>query len=508
DLAGNYADASVYAEPATLRVVNGAAGGNTLELIQISDHQRTTVPFAGRFYSWFDDGRHFLTVTGNAVSVFTSAGVRQVIGDLPSTRGLTGQGDFVWTYDDQVPGYPLRIYPAADLSAPVQSFALDVLTQVAGAGPVIGVLPYGLEQLKLVTLGPTVTMSAPLPVPAAYLSAFAGDGDGRWLVGGSAGVVFDGDAVVGPPAELRSLSLGTGWALAGSPGKTAALGVGSRHIEVLTLGASEATVRELDFAGSQLAITDDETTLIAADDLLESQYHEDRSLRVISLADGSVTFTQPYAFSDPTRFYGFALAPRGGVLFQKVDRFSDATGWQPHDVFSDLAGHPFPSYGPQPSGKRPPTPSLSPDGARAAFSFGGQDSFGNDGPIGATTQLYSHGVLSGAVDGVFVTWLDSERVVVAKYSLMLGKVLSVAFDGMTIYDGDGNALGPAKLPDPRGAVASIDGRLVYLQGKNAVYDVTTGAVVWQGDPMMTSGVVVGHDIVFARGHNVYRTAFP
>jgi hypothetical protein len=39
---------------------------------------------------------------------------------LSSLDHLTGQGDFVWTYEDFTPGSPLRIYAATDLSAPVQ----------------------------------------------------------------------------------------------------------------------------------------------------------------------------------------------------------------------------------------------------------------------------------------------------------------------------------------------------------------------------------------------------
>ena len=55
----------------------------------------------------------------------------------------------------------------------------------------------------------------------------------------------------------------------------------------------------------------------------------------------------------------------------------------------------------------------------------------------------------------------------------------------------------------------VDGRLVYLRNRNAVYDTATGAVVWQGDPAPYSdGTVVGHRVVYVRGRKVYRADIP
>ena len=40
-----------------------------------------------------------------------------------------------------------------------------------------------------------------------------------------------------------------------------------------------------------------------------------------------------------------------------------------------------------------------------------------------------------------------------------------------------------------------------------VLDYTTGGTTWQGDPAATDGTVVGSNVLFTRGHRVFRAAF-
>jgi hypothetical protein len=174
-------------------------------------------------------------------------------------------------------------------------------------------------------------------------------------------------------------------------------------------------------------------------------------------------------------------------------------------VFNDLQGNAHPAYGP--SGR---FPHQSPDATRAAFTIPGSGGrIDPDHNLGATTQLFHNGVIVGAVNGVFQLWLDDSRVAAATYAQdMFGEV---DFTTMTIYDGAGNALAPANLPDPRpsgqdlaGALISVDGRLVYLRYRNAVYDTVTGSIVWQGELPISHGTVVGHRIVYTKGRHVFR----
>jgi len=509
EVSGDYSHAAVFAAPDQLRVIGGPAGSHALEVISTIDGRATTVPFTGTFVSWFDDGRRFLTVIGTVVYVFSSAGVRQTFGTLASVERLTGQGDFVWTLGAGT----LRVYAVAALSTPLQTFDVPAGIEAVSAGPVIGLVPYGVEHLDLLSLGATITRRQ-LPVPAAYLSAFAGDAAGHWIVGGGQGAVFDGDAIAGAPGTAQSLSLGRPWALAGSPGSTAVIGTGSRRTAVLTLGESDTAVRVLDVPAFHATITADETMLVAADDLDETQYHEDRSVRVISLATGAVTYTRPYAWSDTWLLVGFELAPEAQILTYDLER-SALPYSQAQYASSDLHGAPLAVYGPTPSDQTTPFPHLSPDGIRAAFTIRGTGA--REDPernLGATTQLYRNGTLVAAVDGVFQAWLDHDRLAVATYRIVNAKYGVVGFDTMNIYDGEGTLLGPARLPEPqrywqppRGTMTSIDGRLVYLRNRNAVYDTATGAVVWQGDTAATNGVIVGRHVVYTRGCKVYRASF-
>jgi hypothetical protein len=204
DVAGDYHQAQVSADPDLLRVANGPAGTSALEVIALPDSHAITVPFAGAFAAWFDDGRHFLTRTGNTVSVYTSAGTPQAFGSLPTLAHLTGQGDFVWTYADASPRFPLQIYAAADLSAPVRTFTLPAGTSVIASGPMIRLIDPDSE-VELIQLGVAITQPH---FPALGLSAFGADSAAHWIVGGRDGLVFDGDAILAAAPGAPPLPLG------------------------------------------------------------------------------------------------------------------------------------------------------------------------------------------------------------------------------------------------------------------------------------------------------------
>lgn len=509
DLAGDYSQALVSAEPGTLRIANGPVDSHALQIVQLADGQSTSVPFNGTFTSWFDDGRHFLTLTGSVLSVYDNAGERQSFGLLPTMEQLTGQGDFVWTFQPEGFDPGLRIYAVTDLSAPRQLLRIDALSHLVAAGPVIGVVPNGFSNVQLIQLGATIALGPKLPVPSSRMSAFAGDAAGHWLVGGVSGVVFDGDAVVGTPASVASLTLGAPWTLAGSPHATAVVGTPSRRTAVLTLGDPGTTIRFLDTPAFQAAITSDESTLVASDDLGSDIFHDDRSLRVLTLATGTVTHTFRHAESDlpNTLFQGFSVAREAGFIFHDIESFTTTPPTAQYAI-TDLAGNPLPIYGPPaPDRQLAPPPHLSPDGRRAAFIVGDHSAGGGPPVLDAATELYLDGNLAGIVEGVFQTWLDDDRVLVAVWKSGAPTV----FAGMTAYDGSGTVLVAApKIPEPvafMGSVQPIDGSLVYLQDQNAVYDLARDAVVWQGNPDGKQGAVVGNSIIYLRGRDLYRAAF-
>ncbi|HWO20059.1 MAG TPA: hypothetical protein VNO30_14835 [Kofleriaceae bacterium] len=518
DVSGNYAAARVHAAPAELRVALGPAGASTIETLQLAGGGRSTRTFAGAFHSWFDDGERFLTAVGTAVRVYGKDGAQLAFASLSTTASLTGQGSHVWTYDPPFDN-DLRIYAASDLSAPVQTYALPQAHLRPMAGRIAIFRTTVTEQLfELVSLGPVVTRSGPIPVSVLDLTAFGGDASG-WLIGNGNGVVLDDAAVLGTSADRRSLSLGRVWSTAGAADGTAVIATASGRAPVLSLGPAATIVsHELSLRSTHVELSHDAALLVATDNLQGAQYHEDRSLRVVRVADGTPIYTWPYRWSDyPDLFFDFSFARRGLVLCHLKERYEQVGGWAGQRIYTTVTGTTLPSYGPAfYDGSSPELvdqlPRLSPSGAHAAFRTSAS-------LVGSTTQIYTNGVLAGAVTGNPLLWLDDDRLLVVTFRQESGKVGHQAVqDKVFVYDPSGTQgvevtlpplTGPILLPASGVSVSltPVGGSRIYSRRHNAVLDYATGATVWRGDPSVTDGVVVGDSVLFARGPRLFRASF-
>ncbi|HWO20060.1 MAG TPA: hypothetical protein VNO30_14840 [Kofleriaceae bacterium] len=514
DVDGNYAAARVHAAPGELRVALGPAGATTIETLPLAGG-RSTLTFAGTFHSWFDTGERFLTAVGTAVRVYGKDGAQLAFAALPTTQNLTGQGNYVWTYvasSDHV----LRLYAAASLDAPVQTYSLVQLPPLASGDQIALAQTGGTDEvIELISLGPTVTTSGPIAVPVHGLTAFASDPSG-WLLGNGAGVVLDSAAVLGTSSDRRSLSLGRVWSIAGASDGTAVIATASGRAPVLSLGPGTATVsHELSLRSSHAELSEDATLLVAADYLEGAQYHDDRSLRVVRVADGALLYTWPYRWSDyPDLFFDFAFARQGLVLCHMKGQFQGP--WIGQRIYTTVTGTTLPTYGPAfygsstPEGLVDQLPRLSPSGAHAAFRT-------TVSPLGATTQIYTSGVLAGAVPGIPLLWLDDDRLLVATYRLESGHFGQWAVqDQVFVYDPTGTQGVEVTLPPLTDSLVlpativpvsltPVGGSRIYSRKHNAVFDYATGATVWQGDPSVTDGVIAGDSVLFTRGRRLLRS---
>jgi hypothetical protein len=515
DVAGDYAAARVHAAPTELRVALGPAGAGKIEAIQLAGGGRSTISFAGTFHSWFDDGERFLTAVGTAVRVYGRDGAQLAFASLPTVARLTGQGDHVWTYGTSGTSGELRIYAAGSLDAPVQTYSPSPSPLASGDQLALAYTGGTDEIVELISLGSIVTKSGPIPVPVHGLGTFASDPSG-WLVGNGNGVVLDSAAVLGPAADRRALSFGQVWSIAGADDGTAVIATASGRAPVLALGPGTAVVsHELALRSSHAELSQDATLLVAADYLEGAQYHDDRSLRVVRVADGSPVYTWPYRWSDyPDLFLDFSFARQGLVLCHL--KWSLQTSQR---IFTTVTGTTLPSHGPPVYGGTSADlvdqlPRFSPSGAHAAFRTNGS-------PISSTTQIYSNSVLAGAVDGVPLRWLDDDRLLVVTYRLFQNRSgIWAVQDKVFVYNPSGTQgvevtlppltdpiLLPADAARTRVSLTPVGGSRIYSQRHNAVLDYTTGATVWQGDPAVTDGVVVGDSVLFARGPRLYRATF-
>ena len=516
DIAVDYAAARVHAAPAELRVALGPAGAGAIETIQLVGGGRSTRAFAGTFHSWFSDGERFLTAVGTAVRVYGKDGAQLAFASLPTTAGLTGQGNYVWTYSAL--DYTLRIYAAGSLDAPVELYSLVQLPPLASGDQILIAQTGGTDELiELISLGTTVTKSGPIAVPVHGLTAFSSDPSG-WMLGNGAGVVLDSAAVLGTSSDRRALSLGQVWSIAGASDGTAVIATASGRAPVLALGPATTTVsHELSLRSSHAELSQDATLLVATDYLEGAQYHDDRSLRVVRVADGTILHTWPYRWSDyPDLFFDFAFARQGLVLCHMKGLWQGL--WTGQRIYTTVTGTTSPSYGPAFYGGSGPEvlvdqlPRLSPSGAHAAFRTSAS-------LLSSTTQIYTNGILAGAVPGNPLLWLDDDRLLVATYRQESGKFGHRAVqDKVFVYDPSGTQGVEVTLPPltepillPASVVSvsltPVGGSRIYSRKHNAVLDYATGATVWQGDPSVTDGVVVGDSVLFARGPRLFRASF-
>ena len=480
---GDYSPAQVFAAPGDVLVALGPAGQNLIESISTVDGTSTVGPaFSGQFNSWFVDGTRFLTNLSNTVWVYSNIGVQQAVVVLPSIFGLTGQGNWIWTYGGSTSSAPLDIYPIGS-QTPSLSFN-NVFSLVIPSGTTIGILASGQGQVSVIDLsGPTLTQTS-YTVPIAELGlygqptqAYAAISTSQWIVGNAHGVLFDGASLSSTP---RYFGQGAAWSIAGSSSSVAiSTAIGGISVFDPYQSTLEKTIN---FSSGKLALSSDGSVLGAYANANDSQYEPDRTLNFYSLPSGNVISSFPYTEQLSTPFLtDFTLATSGTTIGEVIGSARRVTSITGGPVIWSDTGNSTPIL-------------LSPDGTLVAEYNLAQSNV-------SVTNIFKNGSLVTAVPGAAVGWIDNDRLLVNQYILTF-PFQDTLYTGCTIYSSAGVPLATPSLTELK-SIQTVNSGSVYDPSHNAVYSLTTGQSAWTGSfPSTGVGAVSGAYIVYASGHSV------
>jgi len=497
----DYSAANAFAAPSQVQIALGAAGQNVIETVSTADGSSSLGPtFSGQFNSWFLDGGRFLTNVSNTVWTYSNATVQQALVSLPTVQNLTGQGNWIWTYESNLPGYAFDIYPVGG-TTPAASYALNADTIVIPSGTTVAVLPYGAPSASVIDLSGSSPSTAVYALPFAYATSFGASSSSQWIIGNTHGVLLDGASLGTTPSYL---GFGAAWSIAGATGRVA---IATAKGTILYLDPASATVQgTIAFSSSIVQLSSDGTVLATAADENDAQYETDRTLKVFSLPAATLINNWPFTFSDNPPFTpflaDFSLSGSGTMIGQVIAtlgtpsflrQVTATTGGA--TIWSDMPGTTFlDSSQPFLAPIR-----LSPDGTLIAVS--------NLPPPSANsaTNVYKNGILTTAAPGWAVGWIDNSRFLVNNYVEPLGG--STRFSACTIYDATGVKLAQPALPELL-AFQTVTSDSIYSPKENTIFSLETGAPIWtSANPSAGVGAVSGSYVVFLSGSHVLVESF-
>lgn len=486
---GDYSGANSFSAPGNVLVALGPAGQSVIETISVTDGTSTvSPPFSGTFNSWFLDGARFLTNLENTVWEYSNGAVQQAVVGLPTVENLTGQGNWIWTYQAKTPGYPLDVY-AIGADTPTLSYAGSAGSAVVPSGTTIGYLSYGAGEVTVFDLSGSMPLQTDFSVPIAYLDAYAGSSGSQWMVGNLHGALFHGASLSSTP---RFFGYGDAWSIAGSSINAA---VSTASGRTLIFNSSPATLDQtIDFSSGKVALSADGTILGASANANDAQYEPDRTLNFYSLPSGGIIKSYPYTYQDgQPALLDFTLASSGETIAQITGTWQNPqwtfarqvtplTGgsaiWSDTPATVGIAGFVDPVL-------------LSPDGTLIAVYTG-------DPNQNTTTSIIKNGTLVTAAPGAGIGWIDNNRLLTDQYVLASG---ITSCSGATIYDSSGKIVA-ASLPCLY-SIQTVTPDQVYDRAGNAIYSLSTGQPVWTGSlPTSWSGAVFGSHIIYQSGHNL------
>lgn len=482
-LPGEFRTASAFSTPKAVELIfltcpgdpphcPSPGGQNVIETIPVATGTPASAPFQGQFYSWFTDGARFLTTLGSSVFIYSSAGVQEDSKTLGAFDQLGGvQGPWFWTYASPT----LNIYQVGASATPAFSGTFLEST-IAASGPTLGILSG--NQITVIDLSGAVPVSAaytPLNIYDTEPNAYAATSATAWLVGDTQGVVFDGASIAGPP---RFLALGPAQSIAG----------GAEYFSVATASgqiynfnsSTAAPVGTINLSSSILSMSSDGTVLAAA-----SENPPNSSVNIYSLPSATLINSFPYG-SNAVR--EISLSGSGTVLaeFPSNTPGCDAaavavTSGAP--LWCDTTG-------------TVNNVQLSPDGTLVAAST---EPYSAPNP---TTSIYKNGVLTTAVPGWVLGWLDNARLLASNYQEEAAPPHNTVYLGNIIYSSQGSVLSAPSLPEIS-AIDVVSADAVYSPKLNTIFSLTTSAPIWMsGNPSTGVGAVSGSQIVFASGNLV------
>jgi hypothetical protein len=506
---GDYSKAQAFAAPGHVLVALGPAGANVIETVSTADGSSSVGPaFSGTFNSWFLDGSKFITNLQDTIWVYSSASVQQAFFTLPTVENLTGEGNWMWTYQPgATSGSPLNIYPIGSdtpaLSASGQPIPSGTTLFISGAAP---------GQASVIDLsGATPVQTNYNNIPVVNLNnTFAASSPSQWVAGTSYGVLLDGASLSGTP---RYFGYGEAWSIAGVPGTAV---VSTAIGQTLVFNPSGPSLQQtIDFASDKLILSSDGSVLGAAENLngpgapmniTGDQPSQNQTLNFYSLPSGNVLSSFPYSIqgtpSNPD-LVDFSLSASGTTIGRITGVLSGTPSVFTKQV-TPIAGSPViwsvtgqnvftgTSYPILLPGVTPIL--LSPDGTLIAEYTG---------PVAANmgTNIIQNGTVVTAVPGAGIGWIDNNRLLVNQYATIYPN--PVAYTGAVIYNATGQQVAPLPALPQLPTFQTVDSDSIYNQNNNAIYSLTTGQPTWTGTyPTTGVGAVAGTYVVYASGHSI------
>lgn len=506
--AGAYTESKPFAAPGAIRIGKGPAGQNVIETLSVADGSSTIgAAFSGDFNSWFLDGNRFLTNLSNTVWVYSKDSVQEALMALPSVENLTGQGNWVWTFERATTGYPVNVY-SIGMNSPSFTFAAGASDQnyAMGSGCVIGVLNH--SGVHIIDLAGNTPALADYVSPMKAYSTYQGPGEcdqalgcpftatsaSDWALAFSNGALLDGPSLTATPEYF---AFGQANSIAGAV-QSVAVAVGSGEILVLD-PAQRTQIANVPFSARTLMLSSDGSVLAASGAAKDFLYDSNQLLNIYSLPSASVTHSFSYPNSSNNLLLEFALASGGQTIAQASEVYSSGNPSTYTNLVSDLSGattywtdH-MNSSQTQASVDLPQLYlALSPNGT-ALTEYSSMN----------TTNLIQNGSLKSAVPGLSVGWLDDNRVLVNQYNISS----SATYTGANIYSPQGAPLASAPLPELK-YVLPVTADAVYAPSKNAIYSLSSGQSIWSGRYPESNifnvpvGTISGSLVVYQSGHRV------
>jgi hypothetical protein len=232
----------------------------------------------------------------------------------------------------------------------------------------------------------------------------------------------------------------------------------------------------------------------------------DQTLYVYSLPSGNVVQSFPYTYrGNPLQPSSLVLSGSGTVLgLWLANGNSGGCGWETipvtggSPIYCDTTGNVV-------------SLQLSPDGTQTAATSGGVGA----GAAPYNTNLLKNGVLTTAVQGLGIGWLDNARLLVQNFTNS-GSGSSTYLNSV-IYDPSGKTLATPALPqlpqNPPAAVGqqtllpwmntTANADAIYAPGLNEILSLTTGQPTWaSGDSATGIAAIAGSQVVFVSGTEV------
>lgn len=512
-ISGSGLNEDIFAGPGQIQVADGWGGPNAIETFSVPGGvSSVSAPFQGTFYTWFTDGKSFLTQTGyfdssgqpanpapgSTVRVYSSDGAEEASMPLPFFYAMGGWGKWIWLWGYSDATGPITyVYPIGSIF-PVLTDSTPGYAYDESSGSALAVFPGGTNNVGIIdlsgsqpveteyTLHPSNEFGYYWPYP---LGPFAAVSANQWVARMGVADTFGGVILDGPSlaaANLRYIGNGGMTSIAGS----------ANTVAIATAGGQVSWFDPTDgVAEGSLNLTSGEVELSSDGSLMGAATALGETLNFYTMPDGE----QTQSFSYPPNYsFNFALSGSGSTLASTQTYMgSDETAYYTLTVTPVSNSSTILSttnFGNVPA-------VISPDGTLVAAT-----NIANDGSGNYTTVIYKNGKTQASVPGMAVGWIDNSRLIV---ETMDGPNPS----GTTIYSPTGAVIGTPPLP-MIGAFQTVSPDVIYVSGDNAMYSVTSGQKTWSSPYAADTdqgnygpGAVAGSHVVFESEGKVISVPF-